>query len=67
MRAYVTEVAAHARKTRRLEEALLAIAFELGGEAGARLAHKLGLLVETWSATVQRMGGAEIRSRNRQK
>jgi len=50
-----------------LEEALLAIAFELGGEAGARLAHKLGLLVETWSATVQRMGGAEIRSRNRQK
>jgi transposase len=39
------EVAARARKTARLEEALLAIAFELGGEAGARLARELGLLV----------------------
>ena len=39
------EVAARARKTARLEEALLAIAFELGGEAGARLTRKLGLLV----------------------
>ena len=39
------EVAARARKTDRLEEALLAIALELGGEAGARLARELGLLV----------------------
>lgn len=40
------EVAAHARKTGRLEEALLAIVFELGGRAGARLAAELGLLAE---------------------
>ncbi len=39
------EVAARARKTARLEEALLAIAVGLGGEAGARLARELGLLV----------------------
>lgn len=39
------EVAAYARKTGRLEEALVAIAFELGGRAGARLAAELGLLV----------------------
>jgi transposase len=39
------EVAAHARKTGRLEEALLAIAFELGGRAGARLAAELALVV----------------------
>lgn len=39
------EVDAHARKTGRLEEALLAIVFELGGRAGARLASELGLLV----------------------
>ena len=39
------EVAARARKTDRLEEALLAIALKLGGEAGARLARELGLLV----------------------
>ena len=39
------EVVAHARKTSRLEEALLAIAGELGGRAGARLAAELGLLV----------------------
>ena len=39
------EVAAHARKTGRLEAALLSIAFGLGGEAGARLARGLGLLV----------------------
>ena len=37
--------AAHARKTARLEDALLTIAVELGGEAGARLAQELGLLV----------------------
>jgi transposase len=38
------EVAARARKTVRLEEALLAIALELGGRAGARLALELGIL-----------------------
>src|SRR5215213_7141922 len=38
------DVAAHARKTRRLEGALLAIVLELGGRAGARLANELGLL-----------------------
>jgi transposase len=39
------DVAARARKTSRLEEALLAIVLELGGRAGARLAAELGLLV----------------------
>jgi transposase len=39
------EVAAHARKTGRLDGALLLVAFELGGRAGARLASELGLLV----------------------
>ena len=39
------EIAARARKTGRLEEALLAIVFELGGRAGARLAEELGLVV----------------------
>src|SRR5215203_3103650 len=38
-------VAARARKTSRLEEALLAIVLEVGGRAGARLAAELGLLV----------------------
>ncbi len=38
-------VAAGARKTDRLEEALLAIVLELGGRGGARLAAELGLLV----------------------
>lgn len=38
-------VAARARKTNRLEEALLAIVLELGGRAGARLAEELGLLI----------------------
>lgn len=41
------DVAAHARKTDRLEGALLAIAIGLGGEAGARLARELGLLVSS--------------------
>jgi transposase len=40
------EVAAHARKTERHEEALLAIVTELGGRAGTRLAAELGLMVE---------------------
>lgn len=39
------DVAAYARETGRLEHTLLAIAFEFGGEAGARLAQELGLLV----------------------
>lgn len=39
------EVAAHARKSSRLDDALLLVAFELGGRAGARLAAELGLLV----------------------
>jgi transposase len=38
------EVAARARKTVRLEEALLAIALELGGRAGAKLAEELGIV-----------------------
>ena len=38
------EIAARARKSGRLEEALLAIVLELGGRAGARLAAELGLL-----------------------
>ena len=39
------EVAARARKTVRLEEALLVIALELGGRAGARLALELCIVV----------------------
>ena len=39
------DVSARARKTDRLEEALLAIALKLGGRAGAKLASELGLLV----------------------
>jgi transposase len=38
------EVAAYARKTDRLQEALLLIGFSLGGRAGARVAKELGLL-----------------------
>ena len=41
----LTNVAARARKTDRLEETLLAIVVELGGRAGARLAAELGLVV----------------------
>jgi transposase len=37
------EISPRARKTSRLEEALLAIALELGGRAGARLAEELGI------------------------
>ena len=51
------EVAAHARKTARLEEALTMIAFELGGEAGARLARELGLPVSL-DALLERIRGA---------
>lgn len=39
------EVAALARRASRLDDALLLVAFELGGRAGARLAAELGLLV----------------------
>ena len=39
------DIAVRARKTERLEEALLAIVLELGGRAGARLAAELGILV----------------------
>ncbi len=35
--------AAHDRKTMRLADALCAIGFALGGEAGSRLAHRLGM------------------------
>ncbi len=38
------EIRPRARKTFRLEEALLAIALELGGRAGARLALELGII-----------------------
>jgi transposase len=51
------EVAPYARKTDRLEEALLLIAFELGGEAGSRLAHELGLLVSP-DVLLERLRGA---------
>jgi transposase len=49
------EISAYARKTDRLEEALAMIAFELGGEAGARLARELGLPITAptpcWNAS----------------
>lgn len=38
-------VAAGGRKTNRLNEALILLAFALGGEAGARTAHSLGLKI----------------------
>ena len=43
--ARLPEIATDARKISRLEEALLAIVFELGGRAGARLATDLDLVV----------------------
>ncbi len=48
---------AYGRKTERLEEALLSITFELGGEAGARLARELGLRVSP-DALLDRVRGA---------
>jgi transposase len=54
------EIAARARKTGRLEEALLAIVFELGGRAGARLAAELGLVVGR-DALLRRAKGAPLR------
>jgi transposase len=53
------DVAAHARKTGRLEEALLAIVFELGGRAGARLAGELGLVVGR-DALLRKAKGASL-------
>ena len=54
------EVAARARKTERLEETLRAIAFELGGRAGIRLAAELGLLVGR-DALLDRIRGSSQR------
>lgn len=51
------EIAARARKTGRLEEALLAIVLELGGRAGARLAAELGILAGR-DALLRRAKGA---------
>lgn len=53
------EIAARARKTDRLEEALLAIALELGGRAGARLAEELGI-VAARDALLRRIKGAPL-------
>ena len=53
------EVAPRARKTSRLEEALLAIALELGGRAGARLALELGI-VTARDALLKRIKGAPV-------
>ena len=54
------DVAARARKTGRLDEALLAIVLELGGRTGARLAAELGLVVGR-DALVSRAKGAAPR------
>ena len=53
------EVAPLARKTSRLEEALLAIALELGGRAGARLALELGI-VAARDTLLRRIRGASL-------
>jgi len=53
------EIGPRARKTDRLEEALLAIALELGGRAGARLAEELGI-VAARDALLRRMKGAPL-------
>jgi transposase len=55
----LTHVAARARKTSRLEEALLAIALELGGRAGARLALELGI-VAARDTLLRRIKGAPL-------
>jgi transposase len=52
-------VAARARKTCRLEEALVAIALELGGRAGARLALELGI-VAARDTLLRRIKGAPL-------
>jgi transposase len=53
------EIAARARKTDRLEQALLAIALELGGRAGARLALELGI-VAARDALLRRIKAAPV-------
>ena len=53
------DVAARARKTDRLEEALLAIALELGGRAGTRLALELGI-VAARDALLRRIKAAPL-------
>jgi transposase len=53
------EVAVRARKTDRLEEALLAIALELGGRAGTRLAPELGI-VAARDTLLKRIKGAPL-------
>jgi transposase len=53
------DVAARARKTSRLEEALLAIAIELGGRAGGRLALELGI-VAARDALLRRIKAAPL-------
>src|SRR5215212_10326632 len=53
------EVAVRARKTVRLEEALLAIALELGGRAGVRLAEELGI-VAARDTLLRRIKGAPL-------
>ena len=54
------EIPARARKTDRLEQALLAIALELGGRAGARLAEELGI-VAARDTLLRRVKGAPLR------
>ncbi len=53
------KIAARARKTDRLEEALLAIALQLGGRAGARLAEELGILAAR-DTLLRRIKGAPL-------
>ena len=53
------EVAARARKTDRLDEALLAIALELGSRAGARVALELGI-VAARDTMLKRIKGAPL-------
>ena len=53
------EIRPRARKTSRLEEALLAIALELGGRAGARLALELGI-VAARDTFLRRIKGAPL-------
>ncbi len=54
------EVAAHSRKSSRLDDALLLIAFELGGRAGARLAAELRLLISR-DALLRRLRGSPVK------
>ena len=51
----------YARKTTRLEEILLLVGFALGGEAGTRLAGRLGMKASP-STLLRRLHGAQTRS-----